>query len=259
MSILDQIITDKRIEVERRKSIISFDQIRHLPKLERQTISLKQKLSTRAGIIAEFKRKSPSKGIINEKASVIDTTIGYEKAGASACSILTDEPYFKGKDQDIIDARPTLSIPILRKDFIIDPYQIVEAKILGADLILLIAECLSKEEISHFAGIAHDLGMEVLMELHFDDELNKWNENIDLIGVNNRNLKNFETGIDRSLQLADKLPKESIWISESGLKGKDELKSLMQAGYNGFLIGETFMRSDDPGALCKEFVDCLNP
>jgi len=258
MTILDQIIRDKRVEVERRKSITSFDQLRFLPKLERQTISLKQKLIEQAGIIAEFKRKSPSKGVINDSGNVIDITVSYENAGASACSILTDEPYFSGKDQDIINARPTLSIPILRKEFIIDPYQIIETKIIGADLILLIAECLSKEEITNFTSIAHDLGLEVLMELHFEAELDKWNENIDLIGVNNRNLKNFETGIERSIQLVDRLPKESLWVSESGLKGKEELQALMKAGYKGFLIGETFMRSDDPGALCKEFADSLN-
>lgn len=258
MTILDQIIRDKKNEVERRKSITSFDQLRFLPKLERQSISLKHKLSEKAGIIAEFKRKSPSKGIINETANVIEITNGYEKAGASACSILTDEPHFHGKDQDILDARSSLTIPILRKDFIIDPYQIVEAKVIGADLVLLIAECLTREEIIHFTSIAHDLGLEVLMELHFENELDKWNQNIDLIGVNNRNLKNFETGIERSIQLADKLPTESIWVSESGLKGKEELQTLMKAGYKGFLIGETFMRSGDPGALCKEFVDSLN-
>lgn len=259
MTILDQIIRDKRIDVELRKKNNPFNQILYLPKLERETISLKSKLTEKAGIIAEFKRKSPSKGVINDTANVNRITSDYEQAGASACSILTDEPYFNGRDQDIVAARPGLSIPILRKEFIIDPYQIVESKVLGADLILLIAECLTKAEISDFTSIAHGLGLEVLMELHFDDELDKWNENIDLIGVNNRNLKNFETGIERSLQLTNKLPKESIWVSESGLKGKDELQSLMQVGYKGFLIGETFMRSADPGALCKEFVDCLKP
>lgn len=258
MNILDQIIADKKQEVELRKVAVPFDKLKYLKKLDRECISLKSKLTNHAGIIAEFKRKSPSKGIIRENADVLVITQSYQAAGASACSILTNEAYFSGKDDDVINARPYLSIPILRKEFIVDPYQIFEAKIIGADLILLIAECLTKEEIKDYAQIAHDLGMEVLMELHFDDEIDKWNSNIDLLGVNNRNLKNFETGIDRSLQIKDKLPKESIWVSESGLKGKDELNILVQNGYRGFLIGETFMRAEIPGALCKEFVESLN-
>ncbi|MEP7269132.1 MAG: indole-3-glycerol phosphate synthase TrpC [Saprospiraceae bacterium] len=258
MTILDQIIADKKIEVEERKLAQPYNQLKYLSKLERKGVSLKEKLLSRSGIIAEFKRKSPSKGVIRENADVKSITQDYQNAGAAACSILTDKKYFNGSNQDILDARPGLIIPILRKEFIIDPYQIIEAKIIGADIVLLIAECLTKSEINEFCKIAHDLDLEVLMELHFDEELDKWNPDIDMLGINNRNLKSFETGIERSVFMADKLPKESIWISESGLKGPEELAVLSAIGYRGFLIGETFMKAEDPGALCEKLVNSLS-
>jgi indole-3-glycerol phosphate synthase len=254
MTILDQIIEDKIKEVGFRKQRVTVSDLQESQYYKRKTYSLKNKLSEEAGIIAEFKRKSPSKGLIKENADVIAITKSYEMAGASACSILTDEKYFGGQDRDIIETRPQLQIPILRKEFIIEAYQIIEAKSIGADLILLIAECLTKKQVMEFAQIAHDIGMEVLMELHFPEELEKWNTGIDLLGINNRNLKSFETGIHRSMDIAPILPRESIWVSESGLQGSEELAALMHVGYRGFLIGETFMRQEDPGALCHQFV-----
>ena len=257
MNILDQIIEHKYKEVAWRKELVPIEVLKKSKYFNRSTISLKSKLQSEAGIIAEFKRKSPSKGIIRAKAEVTTITKAYELAGASACSILTDEQYFDGKDQDILNVRDLLNISILRKEFIIDPYQIVEAKSIGADLILLIAECLTHDQVNEFTKQAHDVGLEVLMELHFPEELEKWNPDIDLLGINNRNLKSFETGIHRSLEIAPSLPKESIWVSESGLQGSAELRALMEVGYRGFLIGETFMKADEPGAVCANFVTDL--
>ncbi len=258
MTILDQIIADKRVEVERRKLSTSLTELQSTDLYQRECISLKKSFRKQAGIIAEFKRKSPSKGTIREQAVAKDIVSSYQSAGASACSILTDEKYFGGTMEDVLESRPFLNIPILRKEFIIDPFQIYEAKSIGADLILLIAECLDKNQIRDYSSIAHDLGMEVLMELHFDDELNKWNEGIDLLGVNNRNLQTFDTGIERSLELVPRLPVESIWVSESGLKGADEIITLMDHGYRGFLIGETFMKSPDPGLACTYFIETIH-
>ncbi len=254
MTILDQIIDHKHKEVALRKELVPLSVLKKNKYFNRPTISLKSKLFSAPGIIAEFKRQSPSKGIIRSDADVASITTSYQDAGASACSILTDKRYFGGADQDILDVRDQLHISILRKEFIIDPYQIIEAKSIGADLILLIAECLTETQIRAYTLLAHDIGLEVLMELHFPEELDKWNPDIDLLGINNRNLKSFETGIHRSLELAPSLPKESIWISESGLQGSSELKALMEVGYRGFLIGETFMKADDPGVVCNNFV-----
>lgn len=257
MNILEQIIANKFQETALNKSTVPVARLKASAYFTRAGLSLKERLTKQTGIIAEFKRKSPSKGIIRHAASAREITRSYENHGASACSILTDKVYFGGDNGDIAGARPWLNIPVLRKDFIIDPYQIFEAKSIGADLILLIAECLTKLQINEFTQIAHDLGMEVLMELHDQHELDKWSPEIDLLGINNRDLKNFNTGIEKSLVIADVLPKESLWISESGLKGPGELQQLSRAGYRGFLIGETFMKSDDPGALCGEFVSGL--
>ncbi|MEP7323429.1 MAG: indole-3-glycerol phosphate synthase TrpC, partial [Saprospiraceae bacterium] len=234
MTILDEIIENKINEVEIRKQRVSVTELKERPFYNRKTYSLKNRLTNEPGIISEFKRRSPSKGEIRKDADVLAITKSYEMAGSSACSILTDEKYFGGKDQDIIDSRFQLNIPILRKEFIIDSYQIIEAKSIGADLILLIAECLSKKQVMEYTQLAHDIGLEVLMELHFPEELEKWNPSVDLLGINNRNLKSFETGIHRSMDIASMLPKESIWISESGLQGSEELTALMEVGYRGF-------------------------
>lgn len=258
MNILDQIIANKSLEVENNKVARPLTLLKESGHYQRQGLSLKKKLQQHPGIIAEFKRRSPSKGIIRQDASVQEITQSYESHGASACSILTDNMFFDGHPSDIIAVRSLLHIPILRKDFIIDSYQIDEAKSIGADLILLIAECLTKAQVADFTRQAHDLGLEVLMELHEQEELSKWNPDIDLLGINNRDLRSFHTGIERSLNLSVYLPRESVWISESGLKGTEELHQLASAGYKGFLIGETFMKADDPGELCGEFVESLS-
>ncbi|MDZ4707356.1 MAG: indole-3-glycerol phosphate synthase TrpC [Saprospiraceae bacterium] len=258
MNILEQIIQHKIKEVEKKKTDLPLSVMKTSTHYQRSGLSLKKKLNQHPGIIAEFKRKSPSKGIIRHAASVQDIVRSYERHGASACSILTDKVFFDGDTSDITAVRSLLHIPILRKDFIVDSYQIDEAKSIGSDLILLIAECLTPAQITDFTHHAHDLGMEVLMELHDLEELNKWNPDIDLLGINNRDLRNFHTGIEKSLDLVIHLPVESLWISESGLKGPDELRQLAAAGYRGFLIGETFMRANDPGKLCGEFVTSLS-
>ena len=257
MTILDNIIEHKYLEVKLRSEQFPLHLIVEREYYSSPTRSLKNKLKAGPGIIAEFKRKSPSKGTIRSEADVVEITQSYGSAGAAACSILTDNDFFGGSALDILMARPKIQIPILRKEFIIDPYQIHEAKALGADLILLIAECLTKQQIKDFTTLAHDLGLEVLMELHFEEELDKWYDQIDLIGVNNRNLKTFETGIAKSIELAPLLPHESVWVSESGLKGSEEISALIKIGFKGFLIGETLMKAPDPGLLCQKFVQNL--
>lgn len=257
MNVLEQIVGNKRKEIEAAKARISLQQLKAGLYFDRPCLSLAKSLNERAGIIAEFKRKSPSKGVIRQPASVMEITRSYALHGASACSILTDHAFFAGSLQDILDARPGLDIPVLRKEFILDPYQVYEAKSAGADLILLIAECLSGDQIRDLNRLAHDLGMEVLLEMHDESELDKWIPGIDLLGINNRDLKTFHTGIEKSLEMAAGLPTEPVWVSESGLKGTEELLELSAVGYRGFLIGETFMKAGDPGTLCGAFVNSL--
>jgi indole-3-glycerol phosphate synthase len=206
-----------------------------------------------SGIIAEFKRKSPSKGVINDRVDLLEVTKGYQDAGASAVSILTDEYFFGGDDQDVVRAREVLDIPILRKEFIIDEYQVHEAKALGADLILLIAACLTKEEVVRFSTVARSLGLEVLLELHDEDELGHVCETIDLVGINNRSLKTFDVNIARSLRMAGELPKDKLKVAESGIDDPAQVKLFRENGYSAFLIGENFMKTNDPGIALHEF------
>lgn len=257
MNLLQQIVDHKRKEIEAAKALNNLEQLKAGPYFDRPCLSLAKSLKEKAGIIAEFKRKSPSKGVIRHPASVTEITRSYALHGASACSILTDHDFFEGSLQDILDARPGLDIPVLRKEFILDPYQVYEAKSAGADLILLIAECLSVEQIRDLSRLAHDLGMEVMLEMHEESDLDKWIPGIDLLGINNRDLKTFYTGIEKSLEMAALLPTEPVWVSESGLRGVEELLELSDTGYRGFLIGETFMKAGDPGALCGAFVNSL--
>ena len=221
--------------------------------------SMKRALAqSSTGIIAEFKRKSPSKGWINKDASPEEVTAAYAANGASALSILTDTPFFGGSLKDLRDARPGVNIPILRKDFIIDEYQLYQAKIVGADAILLIAAALEKEECAFLAGKAHELGLEVLLEIHSEKELEYVNSTIDMVGVNNRNLGTFVTDIENSFRLASALPKDTLLVSESGISSPDTVKRLRQAGFRGFLIGENFMKTDNPGKALGEFIKQLN-
>ena len=257
MTILDQIIADKFKEITLRKDTVPLVHLGHRPYFERPTISLKNKLKKQVGIISEFKRRSPSKGVIREEADVLSITQSYEAAGAAACSILTDSKYFDGRDQDIIDARPFLNIPILRKEFIIDPYQIMEAKAMGADVILLIAACLSVNQVKQLAGFARNLGLNVLLELHGEDELGHICDETGLVGINNRDLKPFEVDINRSLQLSRQIPADKVIIAESGIDKAETIKIFKEAGYKGFLIGETFMKQKDPGKAFGNFVKLL--
>jgi indole-3-glycerol phosphate synthase len=255
MNILDTIVERKRTEVAERKQRKPLEVIKADALYTRKTISLVEGLSRpyASGIIAEFKRKSPSKGIINDRVDPVEVTKAYQDAGASAVSILTDAYFFGGDDQDVVRARQVLDIPILRKEFIIDESQVHEAKALGADLILLIAACLSKEEVVRFSTLARSLGLEVLLELHDEDELEHVCATVDLVGINNRSLKTFDVNIARSLRMAGQLPKDKLKVAESGIDDPAQVKLFRENGYSAFLIGENFMKTNDPGMALHEF------
>lgn len=260
MNILDKIVLNKRAEIEAAKAKVSVAQLEAAEFFNRDTYSFRDFLLApdRTGIIAEFKRKSPSKGIINDKVKVADVTSAYAAAGASALSVLTDRDFFMGDMPDIIEARRANTIPVLRKDFMIDEYQVLEAKAWGADIILLIAAILTPAEIDKLATLAKSLGLNVLLEVHNLEELQRSiNPNLDAIGVNNRNLADFTVSVETSFQLADQIPNEFLKISESAISNTEVIKSLKQAGFSGFLIGENFMKEQDPGAAIKEFVKGL--
>lgn len=259
MDILDTIIEYKRREIGEMKKNVSqsflLDQIEKgdLPSCSSMKNSL---LENGYGIIAEFKRKSPSKGWINEGARADIVPIEYQRNGASALSILTDSNFFGGSDRFVRKARTSgVSLPVLYKNFIVDEYQIYEARVCGASAILLIAACLSKAECKHLIAAAHQLGMEVLLEIHSAEELEYVDLQPDMCGVNNRNLGTFHTDVENSFRLADRLPKEICKISESGISNPQTVADLISVGYNGFLIGETFMKSDNPGVKLREFID----
>jgi len=258
MNILEKIIEYKRSEVEKRKSEVSISELRKSFYFERKPLSLKDPLQDghKTGIIAEFKRKSPSKGVINDKVNVVDVTMAYTENGASGLSILTDEKFFGGSDTDLVKARIN-DIPILRKEFIIDEYQITEAKSIGADVILLIAACLTAADVKRLATIAKKLGLEVLLELHDENELDYISDETELIGINNRNLKNFEVNIEHSLKMAEKIPPDKIKIAESGINSVDDIALFKENGFKGFLIGELFMKEADPAIAFAEFVNAL--
>jgi len=260
MDILQQITTFKRTEVSIKMVHHPESKLENSPLYVRKCFSLKEALR-KAGasqIIAEFKRQSPSKGIINSKAGVVETTRSYAQAGASGISILTDKKFFGGSLQDIEIARQDIDIPILRKDFILTTYQITEAKAVGADVVLLIAAILSAPQIAEFALFAKELGMEVICEVHNEDELEKaLQPNVDIIGVNNRNLKNFQVSIENSVRLAEKIPDEFLKITESGLQGVEDIIRLKELGYEGFLIGETFMKEEKPAEALKKLIEQL--
>jgi indole-3-glycerol phosphate synthase len=260
MTILDQIVQKKRKEVAAAKMITSYIHLEERELFQREPLSFKEFLldPARTGIIAEYKRKSPSKGIINDQSRVKDVTQAYAAAGASALSVLTDRHFFMGSKKDLLEARKFNNIPILRKDFMIDEYQIVEAKTLGADIVLLIAAILTPAEIKQFAALAKSLGMNTLLEVHNLEELQRsLDDNLDAIGVNNRNLADFTVSVETSFQLAEHIPGGVLKISESAISNTHTIKQLKEAGFNGFLIGETFMRQADPGLAMEEFVKGL--
>jgi indole-3-glycerol phosphate synthase len=260
MDILSQIIEQKRKEVEERKSLYPVKLLEQSIYFKSQPVSMRKYIQRedKTGIIAEFKRKSPSKGIINAHASVEKTSIGYMQAGASALSILTDKPFFGGSSEDLTLARKFNFCPVIRKDFTIDEYQVVEAKSIGADAILLIAAVLEPVRSKQLATLAHSLGMEVLLEVHNEQELKSNLETgADMVGVNNRNLKTFEVSMETSHKLASMIPDSIVKISESGISSPDTIIELRKFGYKGFLMGENFMKHSRPEEAALDFMDEL--
>ena len=259
MSILKKIIVDKQRELTARKSLIPLKQLERFELFERPKNSLKVRLSNSvSGIIAEYKRRSPSRAVINQSLNVKEVVEGYEKAGACGISVLTDQKYFGGSIEDLLSARASCNLPLLRKEFIIDPYQITEAKAYGADVILLIAAVLSREDVKDLSVWAQQLEMEVLLEVHNKAELVKaMMPSLDMIGVNNRNLKTFEVDLQHSRELSALIPDEFVKVSESGVDNVQAVKGLQPYGYRGFLIGENFMKTNDPGLSASEFIKKL--
>ena len=259
MNILDRIVADKRKEVDFKKSIVPVSQLELSVLFNKQTLSLSERLkASPSGIIAEYKRRSPSKSIINHDLNVFDVAKGYESAGVCGMSVLTDGKYFGGSLDDLVIARASCQLPLLRKEFIIDSYQIREAKAYGADVILLIAAILSKDDIKKFSELAKQLDLEVLLEVHNEEELHKSiMPSLDMIGVNNRNLKTFEVSLDTSKQLSALIPDEFVKISESGISTTEAIKTLRPYGFQGFLIGENFMKTNQAGASATAFIKNL--
>jgi indole-3-glycerol phosphate synthase len=259
MNILEKIVERKKIEIAEAKQKVSEAELKCLSGFQRKTLSLKTSLSNekKTGIIAEYKRSSPSKGVINSTAKVEDVTEAYTQNGASGLSILTDKDFFGGSLSDLHVARKN-NIPILRKDFIIDEYQILEARAHGADVVLLIAACLTPKRVKELARYAKKLDLEILLEFYGDDELACLCEDVDMVGVNNRNLKTFEVDIENSIRLLHKLPQDKPAIAESGIGSTDVLKRLRSAGFKGFLIGGNFMKHENPGEAFKNYVAQLN-
>lgn len=257
--ILNDIIRNTRNTIEEHKRMVPLDLIIEGASEERIILSMRNALNnSSSGIIAEFKRKSPSKGWINEYANPVNITKAYQDAGASAISILTDTPFFGGSLKDLRIAREKITIPILRKDFIIDEYQLYQSKIIGADAVLLIAAALSLGECNVLAQKAHELGLEVLLEIHSEQEIEYINDNIDMVGINNRNLGTFATNIENSFRLSQLLPSNTVLVSESGISSANTVNQLLDKGFKGFLIGEKFMKTTLPGKALHDFINELN-
>lgn len=258
MTILDKIIADKHKEVALKKQLIPTSQLERSALFERDTQSLATALRQGSGVIAEHKRRSPSKSVINHSLSVQHVAQGYESAGVSGMSVLTDGKYFGGSLDDLLLARATTTFPLLRKEFIVDEYQILEAKAHGADAILLIAASLTRKEIEDFSAFAKALHLDVLCESHNKEELLKSIvPTVDMLGINNRNLKTFDVSIQTSKDLVALIPDEFVKVSESGISSVAAIKELQPYGFEGFLIGENFMKTDNPGESAKEFIDLL--
>ena len=260
MNILDKIISQKQKEVAERKSLYPVKLLERSTFFNSPSVSFRKYLlrEDKVGIIAEFKRKSPSKGMINKYADVERTSIGYMQAGASALSILTDTEFFGGKKEDLTIARKFNYCPILRKDFVIDEYQIIEARSIGADVILLLANVLNTQQIKQFAQFARSLGLEVLLEIRDKEELRSVNEFIDAVGVNNRNLKDFTVNISQSFELSGLIPNDFIKVSESGIYSAKTIHELKDVGFKGFLMGEAFMKNSRPEIACADLIKEVN-
>lgn len=259
MTILDRIMEFKKRELSAKMEKMPVEELKKWPGFTRKTVSLSRALldPERTGIIAEFKRKSPSKGYINLDATIEEVTTGYFRAGASALSILTDREFFGGSAEDLIRAREINPIPILRKDFIMDEYQVIESKAIGADAILLIAAVLDPAKIKQLAALARSLQLQVILEVHEASELKMINEHITAVGVNNRDLRDFSVDMDRSVKLAPFIPPDYLKIAESGIHSPQVIQQLRSCGYNGFLVGEKFMREPDPATAFAAFVKQL--
>lgn len=258
MNILDNIIAQKKTEVAEKKKLVPVSELETFPFYTSACNSLVSQLTNEGGtgVVAEFKRKSPSKGIINADATIASVVAAYDQY-ASGISILTDEVYFGGSIDDLIYAREMVNVPILRKDFIIDEYQVTEAKAIGGSVILLIAACLTPKRVQELALFAKRLSLEVLLEVHNEDELNHICNEVDMVGVNNRDLRSFDVDINRSIELADKIPADKIKISESGISDPSTIARLKHYGYRGFLIGETFMKQPNPAIAFADFIHQL--
>lgn len=255
MNILEKIIIHKRNELSEAKALHSIAHFEQQALFNRKCASLKNKIKQQQfGIIAELKRKSPSKGWLHKNLNFEATAKAYEKAGAAALSVLTDEDFFGGQLAYLQQVKAEVKVPLLRKDFIIDEYQLYQAKAFGADIVLLIAAALSVEVTKNLSIKAKQLGLEILLEVHNEKELTHINEYVDFVGVNNRNLSTFEVSIETSLKLANKIPKDFIRVSESGITKGEEIKQLKDAGYELFLIGEHFMKSENPGFACETLI-----
>ena len=259
MNILDTIIVKKKTEVEERKRSVSIAALKKMPFFLKETKSFKEFLLSpeKTGIITEFKRRSPSKGVINDISNVEDVTADYAKYGASAISVLTDELFFGGSMKDLSKAA-IREVPVLRKDFIIDEYQLAESKAFGADIILLIAACLTKKDVKKFACGAKNMGLNVLLEIHDESELQHICEEVDVVGINNRDLKSFKVDLKHSIELCKKISSDKIKISESGIDDVETILQLKENGFSGFLMGEKFMKEKDPGQAFKDFITELN-
>ncbi|MEK6151645.1 indole-3-glycerol phosphate synthase TrpC [Flavobacteriaceae bacterium 3-367] len=260
MNILEKIVRDKRREVALKKELIPISQLEHSILFQRKSHSLATALrNSKTGIIAEHKRRSPSKAVINQALSVHDVARGYENAGVSGMSVLTDGKYFGGSLDDLTLARAAVQLPLLRKEFIIDPYQVLEAKAYGADVVLLITAILETAEIKELSEFAQSLGLEVLLEVHNLEELRRsLLPSVDMLGVNNRNLKTFEVSLETSKSLSASIPEDFVKVSESGIGNVEAIKELRPFGYQGFLIGENFMKASNPGEGAEHFITQLN-
>ena len=258
MNVLDKIIAHKRTEVSARKQLISVSRLEASEFFNMERPSFRNALSAPGpSIIGEFKRQSPSKGIINNLAEIEDVARGYEAAGIRAMSILTDLEFFGGDELDLQKTASFLSIPILRKDFIVDEFQVIESKSIGASAILLIASVLSKKEIYKFTELASSLGLDTLCEIHDPAEIKKLGVKNDIIGINNRNLRTFDVDLGHSRELIKSLPEGSLKVAESGLSSFNEVKLLYEVGFHAFLIGENFMKAPDPGHAAAKFIKGL--
>lgn len=260
MNILDRIVIDKKQEVSLKKGLIPYKQLEQSVLFNRNTYSLSQFINnSTTGIIAEHKRRSPSKAVINQSVSVQEVVTGYQNAQVSGISVLTDGKYFGGSLDDLLLARASVAVPLLRKEFIIDEYQIIEAKAYGADAILLIAAILTRDEIKQFSELAKQLHLDVLLEVHNEEELHKAiMPSLDLLGVNNRNLKTFDVSTEISKSLSSLIPDDFVKVSESGISNINAIEDLKHYGYKGFLVGENFMKTDNPGEAAATFINQLS-